>query len=169
MDDKTALILQELPHLRRYAQHLTHDRDAAQDLVQDCMERAVRKSRLFRDGTNMRAWLFTMMRNIFINGRRRENLGARVHDGLRSKARSFEAPSQFDAVLLRRTQLAIERLGQDEREAVLLMAIDQQTYRETSDSNGTPIGTMKSRLSRARERLREDVLAEERTEPSPEL
>ena len=155
-------IVDTLPHLQRYAWHLTRRRDQADDLVQDCVERALTKSELFQDGTNLRAWMFTMMRNIFINGTRRRQVSDRYADSAKRDGSSSQPPAQFHSALLARTQAALERLTDDEREAVMTLAVEQRSYQETTAQNGNPTGTMKSRLSRARTKLRKAVLAEGR-------
>jgi RNA polymerase sigma-70 factor (ECF subfamily) len=151
-------IVDALPHLQRYAWHLTRRRDEADDLVQDCVERTMLKSALFAQGTNLRAWMFTMMRNIFINGKRRQGVADRHVASLKHDGPSAQQPTQFHAAVLRRTHAAIDRLSSEEREAVMLLAVQQRSYGEVTTENGSPIGTMKSRLSRARAKLRKAVL-----------
>ena len=138
-------IVEALPHLQRYACHLTRRRDQAEDLVQDCVERAMTKRELFRDGTDLRAWMFTMMRNVFINGRRRQQVSDRCADAAKRGGSASQPPAQFHSALLARTQAALERLTDDEREAVMTLAVEQRSYQETTAQNGNPTGTMKSR------------------------
>ena len=149
-----------LPHLQRYARFLAHDVDQANDLVQDCVERAITKADLFGEGTCLRAWMFTMMRNIFINGKRRKAVAERYAGAAKSDALTVAAPSQFDAVMLSRTAAAMERLTQEERELVMWLAVEQRGYHAVAKAHGQPVGTFKSRLSRARRKLRAEVLAE---------
>lgn len=158
MSSVNGQIVDTLPHLHRYAWHLTRSRDEADDLVQDCIERAMRKSELFQPGTSLRAWMFTMMRNIFINGKRRQSVSDRHLDGLTRSAPMRQEPTQFHAAVLSRTQTAIDSLSEDEREAVMLLAVEQHSYIEVAAENGNPTGTMKSRLSRARAKLRAAVM-----------
>lgn len=158
-------IVDALPHLQRYAQHLTRQRDEADDLVQDCVERAMLRSALFEQGTNLRAWMFTMMRNIFINGKRRQMVADRHVQTLKQYSPHAQQPTQFHSAVLARAHAAIRRLSDEEREAVIMLAVEQRSYEETTARNGKPTGTMKSRLSRPRTKLRKQVLAEE----SPEL
>lgn len=156
-----ALIVETLPHLQRYAWHLTRNRDDAEDLVQDCIERALLKSDLFEEGTSLRAWMFTMMRNLFINGARHRVVADKYATGVQMRADRVSPPAQNDAVMLSRTLDAINSLSDEEREAVLLLGAQQLSYQEVAADSGLPIGTMKSRLSRGRAKLRARVLGEE--------
>ena len=158
MSSVNGQIVDTLPHLQRYAWRLTRSRDEADDLVQDCVERAMRKSELFEPGTSLRAWMFTMMRNIFINGKRRQAVSDRHLDGLARGAPMRQEPTQFHAAVLTRAHAAIASLSDEEREAVVLLAVQQRSYLEVTAENGNPTGTMKSRLSRARIKLRAAVL-----------
>ncbi len=155
-------IVEILPHLQRYGLFLARNSEQAEDVVQDCVERAITNAVLFQDGTNLRAWMFAMMRNIFINGKRRQSVSDRHLDGLIHGGPMRQEPTQFHAAMLSRTQAAIDSLSDDEREAVMLLAVEQRSYFEVTAENGNPTGTMKSRLSRARGKLRRAVLAEER-------
>jgi len=160
MSAENVQIVDALPHLRRYAMTLTRSHDEAADLVQDCVERALRKTELFEPGTSMRAWMFTMMRNIFINGKRRGGVSDRYLEGLAKGGPRTQEPAQFHAAMLSRTQKAIATLSDDEREAVMLLAVDQCSYQEVAEASGQATGTLKSRLSRARAKLRDQVLLE---------
>lgn len=155
-------IVDILPHLRRYARFLARNPAEADDLVQDCVERAMLKADHFHDGTNLRAWMFTMMRNIFVNGKRRQAVAARHAEGVRSEPRSYCEPAQFQSALLSRVQSAMEALSHEEREVVMRLGVEQRPYEELVAETGSPAGTMKSRLSRARGKLRRAVLAKER-------
>jgi RNA polymerase sigma-70 factor, ECF subfamily len=144
-----------MPHLRRYAWSLTRNRDRADDLVQDTVERMLAKAELYREGSNLRAWGFTMMRNIFINGKRHDAVASRHEQYLmRTDALHVQPPNQFEAALLQEVAREIAGLSQEEREAVLLLGAEQRSHRELADETGLPIGTMKSRLSRGRAKLR---------------
>lgn len=160
MSSINALLVETLPHLQRYAWHLTRNRDDAEDLVQDCVERALMKSELFERGTSLRAWMFTMMRNLFINGARHRSVTDKYAAGVQLRGDQSQAPSQHDAVMLSRTFEAIESLSEEEREAVLLLGARQLSYHEVAADSGLPIGTMKSRLSRGRSKLRSRVMGE---------
>ncbi len=146
-------LVDQLPHLRRFALTLTRNPDAAGDLVQDCMERAMRKAATFEPGTNLRAWLFTMMRNQFINGARHRLVAHRYVERRMLEAPRSSPPVQFMRVLLGQTMTALEGLGAEERQAVEMIALDELTHQEVADKLGVPAGTTKSRLFRGRTKL----------------
>jgi RNA polymerase sigma-70 factor (ECF subfamily) len=147
---ESAEIVAHIPRLRRYARALAGDSHRADDLVQDTLERALAKFYLWRHGSDLRAWLFTIMHNVFINqlkGRRELALDDAVEDGLQS------AP-QSDPLELRDLDAALRRLSVEQREVLLLVGVEQLSYAEVSKALSIPVGTVMSRLSRARERLR---------------
>ncbi len=147
---ESAEIVAHIPRLRRYARALAGDSHRADDLVQDTLERALAKFYLWRHGSDLRAWLFTIMHNVFINqlrARRELALDEAVEDGLRS------AP-QSDPLELRDLDAALRRLPVEQREVLLLVGLEQLSYAEVSKALGIPAGTVMSRLSRGRERLR---------------
>ena len=143
-------IAAHIPRLRRYARALAGDSHRADDLVQDTLERALVKFRLWRRGSDMRAWLFTIMHNVFINqlkSRREFALDDALEAGLQS------AP-QSDALELRDLDAALRKLPAEQREVLLLVGLEQLSYVEASKVLDVPVGTVMSRLSRGRERLR---------------
>ncbi|MBI5909883.1 MAG: RNA polymerase sigma factor [Betaproteobacteria bacterium] len=143
-------IVAHIPRLRRYARALAGDSHRADDLVQDTLERALAKFYLWRRGSDLRAWLFTIMHNVFINqlkARRELALDDAVEDGLQS------AP-QSDPLELRDLDTALRLLPVGQREVLLLVALEQLSYAEVSKALSIPVGTVMSRLSRGRERLR---------------
>ena len=144
---------QHIPRLRRYARALTGDRAAADDLVQDTLERALSRFHLWRQGSDLRAWLFTIMHNIFVNQAR--SRARHYHESLETEpaADAVHAPEP-DWLELRDIGSALARLPQEQRTVVLLVGLEQFTYEEAAQVLGVPIGTVMSRLSRARERLR---------------
>jgi RNA polymerase sigma-70 factor (ECF subfamily) len=145
-----------IPRLRRFARALTGSREAADDLTQDALERAWLKREQWQAGTNLRAWLFAVMHGVFVNGRRRwrpaESLDALQEAGLE---RGDEAAAAESALAVRELQAALLRLPDEQRQIVLLVGLEQLTYAEAAQVVGVPIGTVMSRLSRARERLRQ--------------
>ncbi|MBD5802038.1 ECF RNA polymerase sigma factor SigH [Azoarcus sp. Aa7] len=148
-------LLAEIPRLRRYARGLTGDAARADDLVQDTLERALLKGRLWRPG-NLRAWLLTMMHNVFVNQYRAAGaMDFRPPEDLPEVA---VRPQQQDGIELRELERALQQLSPEQREVLLLVALEDMSYEDTARILGTPIGTVMSRLSRARERLRQ-VLA----------
>ncbi len=150
-------ITDHIPALRKYARVLRRHQDQADDLTQDCIERALAKSCCYAVGTNLRAWLFTIMRNIFITQLRREAFQQRskLHYGARSLA--TVEPRQDVVVELKECIARTSILSAFERRIVRHMCFDDLSYEETARRIGKPIGTIKSRLSRARRTLRASV------------
>ena len=144
-------IVELIPRLRRYARALAGDRVAADDLVQDTLERAWSKFHLYRRGTDLRAWLFTVMHNVYVNQLR----GRRPAVPLDEEMPELAQPArEIDALVLRDLDAAIRRLPPDQREVLLLVALEEMSYDEAAGALGIPIGTVMSRLARAREKLR---------------
>jgi len=168
MTDLRNEVVEIVPELKRYARMLTAAEDQAEDLVQDCVERALRKSDLFEPGTNSRAWMFTMMRNLFINGKRREKVSARYLDSVVHNAPQSEPARQFDRIFLTEALTALDDLSGQEREAVRLLAIEERSHNDAAERTGMPVGTMKSRLSRGRSKLRSVMDPEEKKAKKPD-
>ena len=154
------LIVPYIPNLRRYARALIGDREGADDLVQDTLERAVRKFHLWRPG-DLRAWLFSIMHNVFVNQLKARKVAYEVEVD-----ESIAAPmSSVTGTDLMDLDRGLAALSPDQREVVLLVALEDMTYAEVGRALGIPIGTVMSRLSRAREKLRR--LMEGETPRSP--
>ena len=144
----------QIPQLRRYARALTGDAWAADDLVQDTLERACDRWQLWKAGSDLRAWLFTLMHNLFIDSARRALRQAGQRVDIEDAAPELVAPAgAADQVL--DLQRCLQRLPQEQREVLLLVTLQDLSYEEVARVTGTPIGTVMSRLSRARSRLRE--------------
>ncbi|MPZ45434.1 MAG: sigma-70 family RNA polymerase sigma factor [Betaproteobacteria bacterium] len=144
---------EQIPSLRRYARALTGNRDAADDLVQDTLERALSRSALFRPGGNPRAWLFAIMHNVFVNQVR----SAASRRTVSLDPDSMEAAGQdlaHQGLAVRDIERALALLPAEQREVVLLVALETLSYADTAKVVGVPVGTVMSRLSRGRERLR---------------
>ena len=142
-----------IPRLRRYARALTGERSAADDLVQDTLERAWVKLHLWRTGSDLRAWLFTIMHNVHVNQVRSRAAAATLpldEDMPDAPVRA----SQADMLEVRDIDAALRRLPVEQREVLLLVALEHMSYQQSADTLGIPIGTVMSRLARARERLR---------------
>ena len=150
------LIVPYIPNLRRYARALVGDRDGADDLVQDTLERAVRKFHLWRPG-DLRAWLFSIMHNVFVNQLKGRKVSPSVEIDEEMIAAHIPTVDSVDVLDLER---ALVRLAPEQREVVLLVALEDMSYAEVSKALGIPIGTVMSRLSRGRERLRRLVEGE---------
>jgi RNA polymerase sigma-70 factor (ECF subfamily) len=142
-----------LPDLNRFARVLTRNEDDAYDLVQDCIERALRKRELFNDGSSLKSWLFTVMRNIFISQKRRVALDRR-HTAASDDAAHIQAPSQIDHVFLNETIRALDGLADREREAIIVLGIHEISQQELARTSCEPVGTLKSRLCRGRAHLK---------------
>ena len=145
---------EHIPRLRRYARALTGDRAQADDLVQECLARAWQKLSLWRRGSDLRAWLFTILHNLFVNELRRSK---RRPELLAFDDEALDAPhraTQEDGLMLRDLEVALNCLSLDQRAVLLLVAVEEMSYEETAKTLAIPVGTVMSRLSRARERLR---------------
>ena len=147
------LIADQIPRLRRYARALMHNPQAADDLVQDTLERAWAKRDLWRQGSDLRAWLFTVMHNVFVNQFHR-SAAAPAMTELDEAPPAIASASAEDAIALRDLSNALSQLSPDLREVLFLVGVEQLSYQEVAQLLGTPIGTVMSRLSRGRERLR---------------
>ncbi|MBG6070433.1 RNA polymerase sigma factor [Polaromonas sp. CG_23.6] len=145
-------LLTWVPRLRRYARALASNRDDADDLVQDTLERACAKSSLWLGVTDMRAWLFSIMHNVHVDGIRRPGLATVALDDETPEAPV--APTQDDRLAVLDLQAALEQLPAEQREIMLLVALEDMSYAEVAATLGIPIGSVMSRLSRGRERLR---------------
>lgn len=153
MTDFARRLEAEIPALRRYARALLRDAERADDLVQDCLERALAKQALWRPSGTLRAWLFTVMHNLHANQAR----GASRRPSelpLERAERHGQAATQIDSVATRQVLAAFERLAADQRQVLLLVAVEGLAYREVAEVLGIPLGTVMSRLARGRERLR---------------
>jgi len=144
-------IVELIPRLRRYARALTGDHAAADDLVQDTLERAWAKLHLYRRGTDLRAWLFTVMHNVYVNQLRAARPVAQLDEDMPELS---QPGRESDGLELRDLDLAIRRLPPDQREVLLLVVLEDMSYDEAAGTLGIPIGTVMSRLARAREKLR---------------
>lgn len=145
-----------IPALRRYARSLLRDRQEVDDLVHDCLARALDQLHTRRDDGDPRAWMFAIMHNLFVSRTRRSKI--------RGRTVSLEDVNQ-DKLAMRATQeghmqaqdllRALDGLSEEQRSVLLLVSVEDLTYAEVAQVLGIPIGTVMSRLSRARERLRQ--------------
>ena len=150
-------LVELIPRLRRYARALVGDRASADDLVQDTLERAWAKLHLYRRGTDLRAWLFTVMHNVHVNRVR----AARATDVLEEEMPELaQRAPQGDALLVRDLDRGISRLPAEQRAVLLLVTLEEMSYEQVARTLGIPIGTVMSRLSRAREKLRAMMLGQ---------
>lgn len=147
----------EIPRLRRHAISLTGNLSDADDLAQDCLCRAIEKWHQWEPGTNLRAWLFTIQRNIFLSGVRRQ---ARINNAspeIKRHTADCTPSDQLDAFFVGQVDIALKGLPYEQREVVILVAVEGMAYDDVAAIVGVPIGTIRSRLSRARESLRAAV------------
>lgn len=154
MSDFVLLLEEEIPRLRRYSRALCWNRDRADDLVQTCLTRAIAKQHLWQPGTSLRAWLITMLHNQYVSELRR---AARHPDTV---SMEFAAPlcriepNAFDRLQLRDVEAAIGKLSEEQRQAIMLVGLEEMPYERAAAVLGIPTGTLRSRLSRARDQLR---------------
>lgn len=153
MDELKWLIAREIPHLRRFAIGLTQDAALADDLVQDSLERALRKRRQWSRRGSLRSWLFRVLYRIHLDrGRSRWNRLVPASETELGRL-SVEPPRQVAHVECRDIADALERLPPDQRTALLLIALEGMSYDQAAAVLDIPVGTLRSRLSRARQRL----------------
>lgn len=145
----------EIPRLRRYARSLVRDADRADDLVQDCLVRAIDKIESWQEGTNLRAWLMTILRNKFLNDCRRNRVERLALEEHKSSSPSVVPANQHVQVFLSSFQDAFEALSPEHREALTLIAVEGFHYEEAAKIIGISVGTVKSRVSRARSNLKD--------------
>lgn len=142
-----------IPSLRRYAAGLTGNREAADDLVQDTMEKAWARLSLWERRGDLRAWLFSILHNLFID-RVRADSRSPIQAANEEEPLVPVRPSQADMLEVRDLDRALARLPLEQREVLLLVAVEQMRYEQVARVLDIPVGTVMSRLSRARERLR---------------
>ena len=151
-DDYARLLEEQIPALRRYAFALVRDHDAADDLVQDCLERALSRWYLRRPGGDLRAWLFTILRNLYISAyrtRKRRDVWTTIDE-----AQSSIEPEQESGLQTHDVLAAIDQLPEEQKSLLLLISVEDLSYEQAARVLAIPIGTVMSRLFRARQRLR---------------
>jgi RNA polymerase sigma-70 factor (ECF subfamily) len=154
MTDFCRKIEAEIPRLRRYARALTRDAIAADDLVQDCLVRGLSKQHLWKEGTDLRAWLFTILHNQYVNQVRRavrEGAAVAINETEPSLTRAADQGRRLE---LRDLDRGLARLPEEQRTVILLVGLEGMRYEAVAEIIGVPVGTVRSRLSRGREALR---------------
>ena len=154
MTEFARLLEAQLPRLRRYARALTRDPSRADDLVQDTLVRALDKQHLYQDGTNLRAWLFTLMHNQHVNNARRNVREDNSLDVDTVAAHLVAVTDHTASRQLGELDEAIGKLVMEQRQVILLIGLEGMSYEETAAILDVPVGTVRSRLSRGREALR---------------
>ena len=148
-------IEQLLPTLRRFARSLTRDAARADDLVQDTVERALKRIDSFEEGSNLKAWMFTIMRNHFISECRRPRPVAGSEDLDSGKYEQAIPGAQQDTVELKEFMAAFSNLDKGDQELLILAGLENVPYPDIANMLDVAVGTVKSRVARARMRLRE--------------
>jgi RNA polymerase sigma-70 factor (ECF subfamily) len=163
MDDDSIQFIACIPRLRRYARALVGNRAEADDLVQDTMERGWRKLASWQRDGDMRAWLFGIMHNLYVDQARKTRITTEELDEHLPDPSTDTA--QAHRLEVRDMEAALRLLSAEQREVLLLVALEEMTYEEISIAVQIPVGTVMSRLSRGRERLR--ALMQGRSVSSP--
>jgi len=154
MGDFGKLLEAQIPRLRRYARALTRNAAIADDLMQDCLIRAVAKQHLWQPGTDLRAWLFTILHNQHVNYVRRSSReGVSVEVEQVATVLPIES-NAIPSLELRDLRTALAKLPIEQRETILLVGLEGMDYEGTAKLLNVPIGTVRSRLSRGRAELR---------------
>jgi RNA polymerase sigma-70 factor (ECF subfamily) len=147
-----AELVEAIPHLRAFAISWTRNVDQAEDLVQETVLRAWDKRASFEPGTNLNAWLFTILRNQHFSQHRRKGREVEDVDGIYASG-LVALPDQVDRLEMQDMSAALDRLHPDQREALLLIGAQGLSYEEVAEVTGVALGTVKSRVNRARSRL----------------
>ncbi|WP_431256191.1 RNA polymerase sigma factor [Roseateles chitinivorans] len=151
-----------IPALRRYASAMLRDRDLADDLVQDCLERAIGQWDALRQKENTRQWVFAIAHNLIVNRLRQQaRRGEHVDIAEVAESALMVPASQEHRVQVGELMAALEALPQDQRSVVLLVSVEDLSYAEAARALDIPIGTVMSRLARGRERLQRALDGEE--------
>lgn len=151
--ETTDALCDEMRRLRNYARRLVGDPDRADDLVQDCLLRALTRLDRYQPGSNLRAWLTTILRNLHIDDERSRARRTAALESVRHTRGSSAAPNQEWSVALSELARDIEALAPHDREILAMMGVAGLSTEEAANRLGVPAGTVKSRLSRARQRL----------------
>src|SRR5215813_1354580 len=168
MSEFHGLVELEIPRLRRYARALTRRADRADDLVQETLLRAISKSHLWQTGTDLRAWLFTIMHNHYVNMVRRAVREETTVDIEQMSSSLVAVTDPTSSSQLRELEQSLDRLPGEQREVILLVGLEGMSYETAAQVLGIPVGTVRSRLSRGRDALRRLMgLPDARSSPPP--
>ena len=160
-------LLSIIPNLRAFALSLTKTSDRADDLVQETLMKAWNKHHLFQAGTNLKAWTFTIMRNEFYSQMRKRGREVQDSEGVLA-SQLAKHPEQQGHMDLKDFRDALETLPDDQREALVLIGANGFSYEEAAEIIGVAVGTVKSRVSRARTRLMDDLDVEGESSYGPD-
>jgi RNA polymerase sigma-70 factor (ECF subfamily) len=162
--DFSSQLIALIPELRRFARGLCGDPALSDDLVQDCLERALAKSHLYDPTRPLKAWTYAILRNQFISRLRSANRAPFVKTIEDLQGREGEqAPEQEQRIAINLIAEALDRLSPQHREVIILVGLEEMSYREVAEITGVPVGTVMSRLSRARNALRDMLEARGQT------
>lgn len=161
-------LVAQIGSLRAFAVSLCGDRERADDLVQETLYKAWNHLDSFKEGTNLKAWLFTILRNTYFSERRKRKREVEDSDGSYA-ARLSSRPEQHGHMDMKDFQEALSGLPDDQREALVLVGAAGFSYEEAADISGCAVGTIKSRVNRARNRLAETLELSETDLGEPEM
>ena len=147
-------VVEHLPAMRAFAASLTRNSAAADDLVQDTIVKAWKNFDKFQEGTNLRAWLFTILRNTFYSDLRKKRREVEDVDGVMAETLS-EKPAHDGRLAMKDFEKVFDKLPVEQREALILVGASGMSYEEAAETCGVAIGTIKSRINRGRARLSE--------------
>ena len=153
-DERRRAIVEEIPRLRGYARALLRDRDAADDLVQDALERALSRMANWTAGDTPRAWLLTIMHNLFIDQLRRAKRHAQAVTTISETIDAIATSPQADSLVSLDVFSALQQINPERRAALVLVTVEGLSYDEARKVLGIPAGTLTSRIARGREELR---------------
>lgn len=148
-------VLNQLAALRRYARSLVRNADDAEDLVHDALVKAYERKTSFRSGGNLRTWLFSILHNTHIDRLRRSKASTARHQAAAELGETTHVADPDQSIRLKQLRQAFFALPDEQRDALHLVAIEGLTYQQAADALAIPVGTLMSRISRARQRLRE--------------
>jgi RNA polymerase sigma-70 factor (ECF subfamily) len=151
------LLIQHIPDLRRFARALERNRTAADDLVQETLERAIKKMHLYQPSGPFIGWLNTIMRNIFVDRVRRRKLNASTSLGEAPRNEPYQNENQVDRIVLKELRVAVDALPVEQKQVLLMIAVDGLSYDDAARRLGVPLGTIRSRLFRARANLQSRI------------
>jgi RNA polymerase sigma-70 factor (ECF subfamily) len=157
MTDKIQDMVAEIPALRRYGRVLTGSPSGADDLVQDTLERAIQKFHLYRQGTKLRLWLFTIMRNLFLDRYRKQRKMSAIVSELTHRQLDHRTPDQLDKLIHKDLVKQLNGLKREYRDLLMLVGVQGLSYEQAAEATGVPLGTVRSRLFRARNLLSQRI------------
>jgi len=170
------LLIQHIPELRRFARALERNRVAADDLVQETLERAIKKMHLYQPSGPFIGWLNTIMRNIFVDRVRRRKLSQGASLDAASHHEPYRNANQVDRLVLKELRIAVDQLPVEQKQVLIMIAVHGMSYEDAARRLDVPLGTIRSRLFRARANLefrldpegRQRAGTRSRTRPSAE-